>query len=230
MQRSPLLHALAILRKTVGLTQKEMGDLVNRAARTIQSIELNKLPLTEELALRIAEATGVDESWLFAGDPSVPPRKGVTLLAAGKGDGVYTKADYQYYRAYVETKLWDETEWAETLKKAEAKGNKTEVAKLALEKLDIMARQKAMTDLMDQALFAELQLILVETKLNENMRLARWKIRRCLDDLASEFSIKIPKLKRSVGVNEFANFPPAPGQNAAETAGTRAPVTNPETN
>jgi hypothetical protein len=130
----------------------------------------------------------------------------------------------------VETKLWDEKEWAETLKKAEAKGNKTEVAKFALEKLDTMARQKAMTDLLDQALVAEFQLILVETKLNENMRLARWKIRRCLDDLATEFSIKIPKLKTSVGVNEFANFPPAPGQNAAESADSQSPTINPEPN
>ena len=230
MRVSPLLHPLAVLRTTIGITQKQMGDFVNRAARTIQSIELRKMPLTDELALRIAEATGVDEAWLAEGNPNIPPRKGLTLLAAGKGDGEYTKADYQYYRAYVETKLWDENEWAETLKKAEAKGNKTEVAKLALEKLDAMARQKAMTDLMDQALVAELQLILVETKLNENMRLARWKIRRCLDDLAMEFSIKIPKLKDSIGKNEFVNFPPAPGQNAAESAGSQSPTINPEPN
>lgn len=230
MRVSPLLHPLAVLRTTIGLTQKQMGDFVNRAARTIQSIELRKMPLTDELALRIAEVTGVDEAWLAEGNPNIPPRKGVTLLAAGKGDGEYTKADYQYYRAYVETKLWDEKEWAETLKKAEAKGNKTEVAKLALEKLDAMARQKAMTDLMDQALVAELQLILVETKLNENMRLARWKIRRCLEDLATEFSIKIPKLKDSIGKNEFANFPPASEEKVSAPADSEAPAKNPETN
>ncbi len=228
MQRSPLLHPLAILRKIVGLTQKEMGDLVNRAARTIQSIELNKLPLTEELALRIAEATGVDEAWLFAGDPSVPPQKGVTLFNTGRGDGEYTKADYEFYRAYVETKLWDDKTFAATLKKAQAEGKQAEVVELMETKVDLMARQQWFVENADQILITEFQLILAETKLTDNQRLARWKIRRFLDDLAKEFSINIPKLKTSVGVNEFANFPPPAGQNAAEPAASPAPAKNPD--
>ncbi|MEI6197757.1 MAG: helix-turn-helix transcriptional regulator, partial [Verrucomicrobiota bacterium] len=209
MQRSPLLHPLAILRKIIGLTQKEMGDLVNRAARTIQSIELNKLPLTEELALRIAEATGVDEAWLFAGDPSVLPEKGVTLVNAGRGDGEYTKADYEFYRAYVETKLWDDKAFEETIKKAKAEGKQAEVVELIETKMNLMDRQKWFVENADKKLLTELELILIQTSMNENLRLARWKIRRFLDDLAKEFSIKIPKLKDSIGKNEFANFPPA---------------------
>lgn len=229
MQRSPLLHPLAILRKTVGLTQKEMGDLVNRAARTIQSIELNKLPLTEELALRIAEATGVDEAWLFAGDPSVPPQKGVTLVNAGRGDAEYTKADYEFYRAYVETKLWDDKAFEETIKKAKAEGKQAEVVELIETKVNLMDRQKWFVENADKKLLAELELILIQTSMNENLRLARWKIRRFLDDLAKELSIKIPKLKTAVGVNEFANFPPAYGQNAPKSAGSQTPGTNPKT-
>ena len=163
MQRSPLLHPLAILRKTVGLTQKEMGDLVNRAARTIQSIELNKLPLTEELALRIAEATGVDEAWLFAGDPTKPPQKGVTLVNAGKGDGEYTKADYEFYRAYVETKLWDDKAFEETIKKAKAEGKQAEVVELIETKMDLMERQTWFVENADKQLITELQLILIQT-------------------------------------------------------------------
>lgn len=229
MQRSPLLHPLAILRKTVGLTQKEMGDLVNRAARTIQSIELNKLPLTEELALRIAEATGVDEAWLFAGDPSVPPQKGVTLVNAGRGDAEYTKADYEFYRAYVETKLWDDKAFEETIKKAKAEGKQAEVVELIETKVNLMDRQKWFVENADKKLLAELELILIQTSMNENLRLARWKIRRFLDALAKELSIKIPKLKTAVGVNEFANFPPAYGQNAPKSAGSQTPGTNPKT-
>jgi hypothetical protein len=52
---------------------------------------------------------------------------------------------------------------------------------------------------MRTSLLAELQLILADTKLNDNMRLARWKIRRFLDELAQEFSVKVPKLKSSLG-------------------------------
>jgi transcriptional regulator with XRE-family HTH domain len=230
MRVSPLLHPLAVLRTTIGLTQKQLGDFVNRAARTIQSIELGKMPLTAELALRIAEATGVDEAWLFAGDPSVPPQKGVTLMNAGKGEGEYTKADYEFYRAYVETKLWDDKAFEETLKKAKAEGKETEVVELIETKVDLMARQKWFVENADKILVAELQLILAETKLNDNLRLARWKIRRFLDDLAKEFSIKIPKLKASIGVNEFANFPPAPEEKVAAPAASQAPATNPETN
>ncbi|MEI8292038.1 MAG: helix-turn-helix transcriptional regulator [Verrucomicrobiota bacterium] len=223
MRVSPLLHPLAVLRTTIGLTQKQMGDFVNRAARTIQSIELGKMPLTDELALRIAEVTGVDEAWLFAGDPSVPPPKGVTLVNAGRGEGEYTKADYEFYRAFmdVEAKLRDDKEWEAAVKNAEANGNQVALAELVATKLDVMARQKGIIDIMDQGLVAELQLILAETKLTENMRLTRWKIRRFLDDLAKEFSIKIPKLKTSVGVNEFANFPPAPEEQVAAPAEVR---------
>ena len=230
MQRSPLLHPLAILRKTIGLTQKEMGDLVNRAARTIQSIELNKLPLTEELALRIAEATGVDEAWLFAGDPSVPPEKGVTLVNAGRGDGEYTKADYEFYRAYVETKLWDDKAFEETIKKAKAEGKQAAVVELIETKMNLMDRQKWFVENADKKLLTELELILIQTSMNENLRLARWKIRRFLDDLAKEFSIKIPKLKDSIGKNEFANFPPASEEKVSAPADSEAPAKNPETN
>ncbi len=228
MQRSPLLHSLAILRKIIGLTQQEMGDLVNRAARTIQSIELNKLPLTEELALRIAEATGVDEAWLFAGDPTKPPQKGVTLVNAGKGDGEYTKADYEFYRALVETKLWDKNAFEATLKKAKAEGKQAEVVELIETKMDLMERQTWFVENADKQLITELQLILIQTSLNDNMRLARWRIRRFLDDLAKEFSIEIPKLKTPVGINDFANFPQAFRQSEEATTGGQAPVTNPE--
>ena len=180
--------------------------------------------------LRIAEATGVDEAWLFAGDAKVPPVKGVTLVNAGRGDGEYTKADHEFYRAFVETKLWDNESFEATLKKAEEEGKQAEVAEIMQTKVDLMARQQWFVENADKILVTELQLILAETKLTDNLRLARWKIRRFLDDLAKEFSIKIPKLKTSTGVNEFANFPPAPDQNAPETAGSQTLVKNSKTN
>lgn len=91
MRHSPLRHPLAVLRITIGLNQKEMGDLVKRARVTIQAVELGKMPLSEGLACRIAEATGVELKWLLDGDPTAPLRKA--------GGGSYTRADYERHRA-----------------------------------------------------------------------------------------------------------------------------------
>jgi transcriptional regulator with XRE-family HTH domain len=82
---------LAVLRIMIGLTQKEMGDLVNRAAATIQAVEMGKLQLSEGLACRIAEATGVELGWLLDRNPTAPPRKA--------GGDIYTQADYEHHRA-----------------------------------------------------------------------------------------------------------------------------------
>ena len=69
MRRSPLQHPLAVLRTHLGLGQKEFGDKVGRHWRTIQSVELGKLPLSAKLAERICDETGVNFQWLMNGDP-----------------------------------------------------------------------------------------------------------------------------------------------------------------
>jgi transcriptional regulator with XRE-family HTH domain len=211
MRPSPLAHPLAVLRTTIGLTQKQMGALVNRAARTIQSIELGKLPLTEELALRIAEATGVDEAWLFAANPAVPPRKGLTLLQAGRGDGVYSKADYEYHRAYVESPLVTRQELASAIAQAQAKGsNEIDISVHSLQKASALKRQMELIELIDADLTNQFGFILAQTKLNDNMRLVRWKLRRYLEDLAKEFSLEIGQTGISIKVLELANPKPPP--------------------
>jgi len=90
MRISPLRHPLAILRCTVGLTQQEMGDLVQRAAVTIQAVELGKLPLSEGLAQRIADATGANVGWLLDGNPDAP-----AVTASG---APYTRADFERHQ------------------------------------------------------------------------------------------------------------------------------------
>src|SRR5215211_3982775 len=72
MRRSPKRHPLAVLRLTLGLTQKEMADLAGIATITMQSIEAGKRPLKEKLAEHIAAITGVQLYWLLAGDPKAP--------------------------------------------------------------------------------------------------------------------------------------------------------------
>jgi transcriptional regulator with XRE-family HTH domain len=69
-----LRHALAILRERLGhLTQKELAAYAGTSTWTIQAIELGKLKLSERLAFRISEATGVSYAWLMQNDLSRPP-------------------------------------------------------------------------------------------------------------------------------------------------------------
>lgn len=68
MRPSPLRHPLAILRRIVGLTQKQLADLAECSCPAIQAIELGKLQLSEKLAQRIAYQTGVNPGWLLAND------------------------------------------------------------------------------------------------------------------------------------------------------------------
>src|SRR5688500_12401179 len=72
MRRSPKRHPLAILRLTLGLTQKEMAHLADCSTTTVQSIELGRLPLSSDLARHISIATGVSREWLAAGNPKRP--------------------------------------------------------------------------------------------------------------------------------------------------------------
>jgi len=76
MRISPHRHTLAVLRTTIGLTQKEMAQLAECARPTIQAIELGKLVLSERLAKLIAFKTGVDLTWLLKNKPQVPPVDG----------------------------------------------------------------------------------------------------------------------------------------------------------
>ena len=69
---SALRHPLALLRKELGIGQKEMAGLVEVSTATIQSIELGRLEMSERLASRISDQTGVSMSWLLAGKPRTP--------------------------------------------------------------------------------------------------------------------------------------------------------------
>src|SRR5215469_3460554 len=66
-------HVVAVLREVIGLTQRELGELVQRATITIQKIELGKLPLSGDLGLAISQQTGVAIEWLMANNASAPP-------------------------------------------------------------------------------------------------------------------------------------------------------------
>jgi transcriptional regulator with XRE-family HTH domain len=91
MRHSPLRHPLAVLRQIIGLGQKELAQRVGKSTSTIQAIELGKLKLSEDLAAKIEEQTGVNSLWLLYGDPTNPIKN--------KSGARYRKDDYELARA-----------------------------------------------------------------------------------------------------------------------------------
>ena len=72
MRPSPLRHTLAILRTTIGLTQKELAEIGECSTATIQAIELGKLKLSDRLGEVIAVQTGINLRWLLDNDVTKP--------------------------------------------------------------------------------------------------------------------------------------------------------------
>ncbi len=72
MRASKMQHPLALLRRALDLSQKELADLAGCSTSAIQRIELNGLKLSEAMAASIAIRTGVGFQWLMSGNPGVP--------------------------------------------------------------------------------------------------------------------------------------------------------------
>jgi len=196
MRLSPLRHPLAILRTTIGLTQKEMADLVQRSTRTIQAVELGQLPLSEDLAKLIAEATGVDQIWLLENNPKTPPRKGITAMGLGTGTGQYGRAEFEFHRAFLASPVASNSEVVaahRAARKSKVAGNQLVTLSLPVMKRLMLGRKNSLLQTADQALMAEVKQLLEQTITAESCDLIRWRIRQCLKSLQSEF--KLPPAK-----------------------------------
>ena len=74
------LSTVSTLRKVIAqhrdrpFTQADLARRSGAARITIQSVERGVLPLSEQLARRIAEATGAGAEWLLRGKPSSQPK------------------------------------------------------------------------------------------------------------------------------------------------------------
>lgn len=97
MRRSALKHPLAVLRTTIGITQKEMADLLNCSRQAVQGIELGSLDLSDEMAMRISSECDVSVEWLLAGNPAAPAK-----TRAGK---TFSKATWEEHRASIDLLL-----------------------------------------------------------------------------------------------------------------------------
>src|SRR5260221_3893896 len=73
MRISPQRHTLAVLRTVIGITQKEMADILECSVPTVQAIELGKLKLSMKLAGNLFNQTSVDLDWLMNDDVTKPP-------------------------------------------------------------------------------------------------------------------------------------------------------------
>ena len=74
MRLSPKRHVLAILRVDhLKVSQQRLAEAVRVSMDLIRSVELDRLPLTEKLAMRVASATGVSVRWLLDNNKDAPP-------------------------------------------------------------------------------------------------------------------------------------------------------------
>ena len=87
MSASKNVHTLAILREKLGLKQSDLARMGGVALSSIQSIEGLRLPLSRQLAARIAVSTGANLEWLLANDVTVPmPQLAPPLPIPADGD------------------------------------------------------------------------------------------------------------------------------------------------
>jgi len=189
MRLSPLKHTLAVLRTTIGLTQKEMGELVHRAARTIQAVELGQLPLSEDLALEIAEATGVDAGWLLENDPQSPPRKGMTAMGMGFGTGEFGRAEFEFHRAFLESPVAATADVQALYQTTLSSGKKKVTMTLPVLKKVMLAKKKEMLQNSDHVMVRNLQDVLKQTIISKYGDLIRWKINQLLQSLCEEYQL-----------------------------------------
>jgi transcriptional regulator with XRE-family HTH domain len=72
MRPSPKRHNLARLRLFLKLGQNETAELAGCSRDTIQSVELGRLRLSERLARKISDATGIAADWLLENNLKAP--------------------------------------------------------------------------------------------------------------------------------------------------------------
>lgn len=105
MRLSPLQHNVARLRVFLGLGQKEFAELAGCKPVTIQSVELvkRKLKLSEDLAQRIATATGIARKWILEND-----LKAEMMAADGT---LYTKRHFEVAQSLKDKALGHPSAW-----------------------------------------------------------------------------------------------------------------------
>ncbi len=92
MRHSSEKHNVARLRVVLGEKQDAFAKLIGCSVQAVQSIETGRLKLSEEMARRISDATGVHLRWLLDND--------LDAEIVGSPDGrPFTKSDFEHRQA-----------------------------------------------------------------------------------------------------------------------------------
>ena len=92
-------HVVAWVRETLGLKQSELASLIGISPNTLQSIELGRLPLSERIAYRLSEQTGIRAKWLLDNELGDPPPDPAEMRRK------YEKAQAQPWRTSIQC-IW----------------------------------------------------------------------------------------------------------------------------
>jgi transcriptional regulator with XRE-family HTH domain len=171
MRPSPFRHPVAVLRNILEMSQTEFGALSDCSSRTIQAVELGKLPLSESLALRIAHSTGISIEWLLKGDPAAPP-KADCPSGISSPDGGFAYEVYEAHRAALEIEN----------RSASGGGRENTSEQLFSEKSfreDLAKR--------DAELVVLCKDLLGQTVDHEKRSVIRWRLKEFLNELTSDF-------------------------------------------
>ena len=84
MAASNFKHNLARLRKQFGLSQVDVANLVGCSKTTIQSVELCRLELSNNLAMKFQAALGVPADWFLANNLKSPIPESRRVLQNGQ--------------------------------------------------------------------------------------------------------------------------------------------------
>lgn len=64
---------VAVLRTQMGISAEAFAELIGKSLGAVNSLESGRLALSEELAFKIADETGVAGGWLLDASPDEPP-------------------------------------------------------------------------------------------------------------------------------------------------------------
>jgi len=150
----------------LGLNQSELAKLADCSPRTIQAVELGPLNLSDGLALKIAQSTGVSVEWLLNGDPAEPPMADSPAAIQGP----FTEEIFHAHRAFLEIE-----------RDAAVNGRENTTEQLFAADLHAEALKKQ-----DDRLLVLCRRLLEDTRTDERGPVIRWRLRRMFEQLTAD--------------------------------------------
>jgi hypothetical protein len=111
----------------------------------------------------------------------------------GAASGEYTRSDYEFHRAFMESPVATPQQMEAVTREAARHRGKGQMVTMSLPvmKAAMLTHKKRMLQALDQQTLDALKHFLDKTATTKNGDLARWKIRRFLQTIAAENSVKL---------------------------------------